>query len=165
MSETSPPETRSRRTKYLLIGSLALNLLFIGAVVGIGLKTHGRHHGAREHFGLMGLTRVLPEDRRQDVLEELKKKYAEMRPALEDLRAARMEAADRLAADPFDRAALQQALASVTSKEQQLRSTALETFLVQAARLTADERKQLSERWRKRADRIARHHSKEKAKE
>lgn len=162
MSEVSPPGTRSRRMKYLLIGSLALNLLFVGAVVGMGFKKHGHgpHHTAREHFGLMGLTRVLPDDRRKDVLEELKKEYDAMRPAMDELHAARIEAADRLAADPFERMALEQAIANVASKEQALRAATVETFLVQAARLSADERKQLSERWRKRADWMARHRGK-----
>ena len=162
MSDVSPPGTPSRRMKYLLIGSLALNLLFVGAVVGMGFKKHGHgpHHTAREHFGLMGLTRVLPDDRRKEVLEQLKKQYGEMRPAMDELRAARIAAADRLAAEPFDRTALEQAIADVAAKEQALRSSTVETFLVQAARLSADERKQLSEHWRKRADRLARHRDK-----
>lgn len=166
MSEVSSPGTRSRRMKYLLIGSLALNLLFVGGLVGMSFKKHGHgpHHTAREHFGLMGLTRVLPEERRKDVLEQLKKEYGEMRPAMEDLRTARIEAADRLAAEPFDRAALEQAIANVASREQALRSTTVETFLVQAARLSAEERKQLSERWRKRADWMA-HRGKDKDKD
>lgn len=163
MSETSPPGTGSRRMKYVLIGSLALNLLFVGAVVGMGFKKHGHgpHHAAREHFGLMGLTRVLPDERRKEVLEQLKKEYDERRPAMEDLRTARHEAADRLAADPFDRASLEAALENVAGREQALRSATVETFLVQAERLSAEERKLLSERWRKRADWMARHRGKD----
>ena len=164
MSETSPPGAGSRRARYILIGSLALNLLFVGAFVGMGFKPHGPggpHHAAREHFGLMGLTRVLPEERRKEVLEQLKKEYEERRPAMEDLHAARHEAADRLAAEPFDRASLEEALANVASREQALRSATVETFLAQAERLSAEERKLLSERWRKRADWMARHRGKE----
>lgn len=167
MSETSPPGTGSRRMKYVLIGSLALNLLFVGGLAGMAFKKHGHgpHHAAREHFGLMGLTRVLPDDRRKEVLDQLKKEYDARRPAMEDLRVARHEAADRLAADPLDRAALEQALADVASKEQALRSAMVETFLVQAERLTAEERTLLSERWRKRADWMARERDKDKARD
>lgn len=162
MSDTTTPATGSRRMKYVLIGSLALNLLFIGAVVGMGFKKHHHGPGGGPHFGLMGLTRVLPEERRKEVEEILKKEYAAMRPAMEELHKARHEAADRLAAEPFDRAGLERAIAALSEKEQSLRSATLETFLTEAARLNADERKQLADRWRKRADWMARHRDKAK---
>lgn len=158
MSETTTPAAGSRRMKYVLIGSLALNLLFVGAVVGMGFKKH--HHGpgpGGPHYSLMGLTRVLPDDRRKEVVEILKKEHAAMRPGMEELRKARHDAARRLADEPFDRAELERAISDVAEKEQSLRSSMLETFLTQAARLTPDERKQLSERWQKRADWMARH--------
>lgn len=162
MSETTTPRTGSRRMKYVLIGSLALNLLFIGAVVGMGFKKH--HHGsdAGPHFSLMGLTRVLPDERRKEVIEGLKKQHDQMRPAMEELRMARHDAAERLAAEPFDRAGLERALATVAEKEQSLRASTLETFLNEAERLNVDERKKLSDRWRKRADWMARRHDRKK---
>lgn len=161
MSETTTPAAGSRRMKYVLIGSLALNLLFVGAVVGMGFKKH--HHGpGGPHYSLMGLTRVLPEDRRKEVIELLKKEHAAMRPGMEELRKARHDAAKQLAAEPFDRAELERAIAVVAEKEQSLRASMLETFLTEAARLSADERKQLSERWQKRADWRAGHEKKGK---
>ncbi len=57
-----------------LIASLALNLLFIGAVAGAMLG-HGRHPprlGKSEDFGMMGLSRVLPEDRRKEMRKLLR---------------------------------------------------------------------------------------------
>ena len=155
MSETTTPATGSRRMKYVLIGSLALNLLFIGAVIGMGFKKP--HHGPRgkPHYSLMGLTRVLPSEQRKEVVEILKKEHAEMAPAIDELRKARHEAADRLAAEPFDRAALERAIAEVTEKERALRQGTLDMFLTQAERLDADQRKKLSERWHRRADWLA----------
>ena len=165
MSETTPPASGSRRAKYVLIGSLALNLLFIGAVVGMGFKHHhgpGSHRGP--HFSLFGLTRVLPDDRRKEVVDILKAQHDEMRPMRGELQKARYAAAESLAAEPFDRAAVENAIAVVAEKERALRQATLDTFLSQAARLSADERRQLSERWRKRADWMARR-DKKKAKD
>lgn len=162
MSETTPSSSGSRRMKYVLIGSLALNLLFIGAVVGMGFKKHHHAPGQRggPHFSLLGLTRVLPDEQRKEVVEILKKQHADMAPMIDELQKARHDAAEQLATEPYDRAALENAIAVVDEKERALRRATLDTFLTQAARLEPDQRKQLSERWRRRADWMARRHKK-----
>lgn len=158
MTDVAPPlgdpaAPPSRRLKYALIASLALNLVIIGAVAGTmyGWKHHGPRHGGHprgEDFGLMGLTRVLPEERRKEVRKQLREERAGMRPMVEDVRAARRDAADRLAAEPFDRSVLEASLAAVTEKDRALREAAVKLFLGHVERLTPDERKMLAERWR-----------------
>lgn len=163
MSEVTRPEptpsepTGSRRLKYALIASLALNLLVVGAVGG-ALYTFGfgKHppprfaHGRGEDFGLMGLTRTLPEERRKDIRKKLRDDRERLRPLIEDLRAARRDAATKLAADPFDSAALKGAFDVSGEKDRAVREAAIAAFLSHAEQLTADERRRLASWWTKR---------------
>ena len=100
---SQPQDARARRLKYALIASLALNLLIIGAVAGTmyGFSKHRPRFmsGGGEDFGLMGLTRVLPEERRKEIRKQLAQDRNALRPLIDDVRAARREAADKLAAD------------------------------------------------------------------
>jgi len=149
------PERSKRRLKYALIASLALNLLIIGAVAGtmVGFKKHGPRMGARgEDFGMMGLTRVLPEERRKEVRKQLRADREKLRPLMEEVRTARRAAADALAAEPFDRAALDAAIAAVAEKERTVRQAAVNAFLGHAETLTAEERGKLAEWWRKKSE-------------
>lgn len=159
MTDVSPlpqPATGSRRLKYALIASLALNLLIIGAVAGTmyGFRKHPPRfgQGAREDFGLMGLTHKLPEDRRKELRKQLRQERTAFRPLIDEIGAARRDAADKLAAEPFDKAALEAALANVGEKERALRQSAVGVFLGHSEQLTADERRTLSEWWRKRSE-------------
>lgn len=144
----------SRRVKYVLIASLALNLLVVGAVASVmfGFAKHRPHfgHGRGEDFGLMGLTRHLPEERRKEIRKDLRADRERLRPLVDEIRAARREAADKLAAEPFDKAALEAAILAAGEKERALRQTAVTSFVGHAERLTASERKMLSEWWLKR---------------
>ncbi|MCC7253736.1 periplasmic heavy metal sensor [Hyphomicrobium sp.] len=161
MSETTEPGPArpagtSRRVKYALIASLALNLLVLGIVAGSMLgfgKHHPRFggHPRGEDFGLMGLTRTLPEERRKEIRKQLRDDRVKLRPLVEDIRTERREAADKLDAEPFDRAALESAISAVTGKEQAMRQEAVSIFLGHVERLSADERRTLAEWWRKKS--------------
>jgi uncharacterized membrane protein len=158
VTEVSPPEaapqgTGSRRLKYALIASLALNLLIIGTVAGtmVGFGKHRQHFGSGrgEDFGLMGLTRHLPEERRKEIRKQLREDRTRLRPLMDDVRAARRDAADKLAADPFDRGALEGALGVSGDKDRMLREAGIAAFLTHAAHLTPEERRMLADWWRK----------------
>lgn len=145
----------SRRLKYALIASLALNLLIVGAVAGT-MYGFGKHkprfaHPRGEDFGLMGFTRVLPEERRKEIRKQMREDRVKLRPLVEDIRTARREAADKLAAEPFDRAALESAITTVSDKERMLRQEAVGVFLGHVDRLSGDERRMLADAWRKRS--------------
>ncbi len=163
MSDVSRPEpsssqeTGSRRLKYALIASLALNLLVVGAVAGtMVMHGFGKHplprfgYGPHQDFGLMGLTRKLPEERRKEIRQKLREDREKLRPLIDDLRAARRDAADKLAADPFDSAALKGAFDVAGEKDRTVREAAIAAFLVHAEQLKPDERRMLADWWRKR---------------
>lgn len=148
--------TGSRRLKIALIASLALNLLILGIVGGTmyGFKNHPPRygHGRGEDFGLMGLTRVLPAERRKEIRKQLKDDRATLRPLMDDIGVARRDAADKLAAEPFDRAALETAIATVAEKERTLRQAAVQVFLGHAEHLSTEERRMLADWWRKKSE-------------
>ncbi|MBX9861568.1 MAG: periplasmic heavy metal sensor [Hyphomicrobium sp.] len=153
---SAAPDPGKRRLKYALIASLALNLLILGAVAGTMLG-HRQHMprggpGGGEDFGMMGLTRVLPDERRKEMRKLLREDRASLRPLMDDVRTARRAAADKLAAEPFDRAALDAAISSVAEKERTLRQTAVKAFLGHVETLKPDERAKLAEFWRKKSE-------------
>jgi uncharacterized membrane protein len=141
--------------KYGLIASLALNLAIIGALAG-NMLGHGRHppprSGHGEDFGMMGLTRVLPEDRRKEMRKMLRADRENLRPLMDEVRSARRAAADKLAAEPFERAALEAAIATVAEKERALRQSAVSAFIGHAETLKPEERVKLADWWRKKSE-------------
>lgn len=175
MSDASLPPTEprpggSRRLKYALIASLALNLLVVGVVAGtmIGFGKHHPprgHHPRGEDFGLMGLTRTLPEARRKEIRKQLRAERGKLRPLFDEVRTARRDAADKLAAEPFDRAALAAAFDVAGERERALRQEAVNIFLGQAERLNPDERRTLAEWWRKKSQPLPERKSRKKAKD
>ncbi len=152
-----PQKPGSRRLKYALIASLALNLLILGTVAG-AMYTFGKHppprpgHMRGEDFGLMGLSREFPEDRRKEFRKQLRDDRAQLKPMMEEIRVARRGAADKLGAQPFDRAALEAAIATVAEKERAFRQAAVSLFLGHAEQLTPDERQKLADWWRKKSE-------------
>lgn len=152
-----PRNPGSRRLKYALVASLALNLLILGAVAGTmyGFSKHGPPrpgHVRGEDFGLMGLSRELPEERRKEFRKQLREDRAKLKPLMEEIRTARRAAADRLGADPFDRAALESAIAVVAEKERAFRQAAVTSFLGHAEQLTPAERSTLADWWRRKSE-------------
>jgi uncharacterized membrane protein len=144
-----------RRLKYALIASLALNLLVLGTVAG-AMYTFHRHppprmgYGPHQDFGLMGLTRTLPEERRKEMRKKLREDREKLRPLVEELRALRRDAATKLAADPFDSAALKAAFDVAGEKDRAVREAAITAFLAHAEQLTPEERRRLADWWLKR---------------
>lgn len=152
--EPAPPQgSGSRRLKYALIASLALNLLILGALAGT-MYGFGKHHprfgaGRGEDFGLMGLTHRLPKERSKEIRKQLRADRTALRPLVDEVRAARRAAADKLAATPFDRAALDEAITAAAEKERALRQAAVTAFLGHAEQLTPEERRMLADWWLK----------------
>lgn len=162
------PAAGSRRLKYALIASLALNLLIVGAVAGtmygFGKKHRGFGMGRGEDFGLMGLTHRLPDDRKKEIRKRLRDDREALRPFVDELRTARRAAADSLAAEPFDKTALDGAISAARDKERALREAAIAAFLTQAEQLTAAERRMLADWWMKRNEPLKERKKKKDAK-
>lgn len=107
-----PPARRWGWPRIVLISSLALNVLFIGAVVGAGWM-HWRDGPDHRRFsfsrGLEQLIQEMPADRKPIAQSVLDKYETEVRPRWKETREARREAFEALRAEPFDEAKAREA--------------------------------------------------------
>jgi uncharacterized membrane protein len=112
MSDATQPSRFSPRTlRWALIGSLALNVLVIGAVVGsLCLGRDGPHGKGMKGSALYYFARSLPRERS----DFIRQKVAEAQPSLEaarkGIRDARAAVRDVLGGEGFDQAKLNAAL-------------------------------------------------------
>jgi len=110
----SPPTISEKGwIKAALVFSLALNLLFVGGILGAGWMRH--KHGLGEHGGppdimLNHMLKHLPDDKRQLILARIATHRQIMRPAIANMRTRRKELRNALEAEPFSRASVRKAV-------------------------------------------------------
>ncbi len=145
------------RLKLLLIVSLALNLLVIGALAGafvMGPRRGHWHFGGRgEDFGLLGFARNLPADRRSAIRKSVQRDRAALKPLWLEMRKARENAAAVLVAEPYDKDKVKAAFDAIGAAEGRLKDAGVAIFLNTAEQLTPDERRALGEWWIKKRGR------------
>ncbi len=116
----------SRPTRFLLVGSLALNLFGIGAIAADAIMDRDGHGGLFGHcrpprfMGLPSpreLREVLPENDQAKLDNLLQANRAQFHQRLDELFAARQVVADAIKAEPFDRAKLATAFAALRERE------------------------------------------------
>lgn len=149
---------RERRLRLLLIGSFAVNLLVLGAVAGTAIGWRGgppRGSSSTEDYGLWSFAKELPTDRRKAVRKTIRAERDVLQPMYIEIENSRIAAARLLMAEPFDRAAFQQALDRLAASENRLKETALGVVLKTSDSLSPDERKALGAWWEKRKSRYA----------
>ncbi len=115
----------SRPMRFLLVGSLALNLFGIGAIAADAIMDRDGHGGLFGHcrprfMGLPSpreLREVLPESDQAKLDSLLQANKAQFHQRLNELFAARQGVADAIKAEPFDRAKLETAFAALRERE------------------------------------------------
>ena len=140
---SAPTSARaSRGTRYALIASLALNLLFVGTIGGSIWAF--RHHAPWSTSGvnahLLGFTGTLPAERRYAVWQATREERRAMRPLRKEVRAARAEARRILLVQPFDKQKFAEAQMRVLDAEVAARRAAHNLFVGVAAVLDPEER-------------------------
>jgi uncharacterized membrane protein len=130
--------------KSLLIGSLALNLLFVGGIASA--VWHHRHGPGR---GLMSFARDLPDDRRKSFIDEVRSGRTTLRPLRDEVRSTWEQSNVLLGEEPFDKAKFKAALEKVVDAERRLRAQMYDVIADAAGNMTADER-QAFQKWRER---------------
>lgn len=158
MSETSapPPASGMGRMKWLLIASLAVNLLIIGALAGPRFFGHRPWRGGErsaEEFGLIGYARHMSADRRKLIRTIVAAERGPIREARGDVAKARQEAGAALIEEPFNSEKLKAAVGQIRDAEAKLKAAGLVAFLKAAEQMTAEERKGLLEHWKRRRPR------------
>lgn len=129
--------------KWLLVGSLCLNLLVIGAVTSTAIfhKKDGPKRGGYAGVGALGpMTRALPDAHHDALKEGFRSKRDSFRGFRSDMSAAGKEILDAIEAKPFDRDRLSSAF---MSRHQALGGIATESATIFAdvvSKMTDDER-------------------------
>jgi len=157
----------SRVLKSVIIVSLALNLLVIGALATAWYRHGGKHfhHGGVERSLMHYARHKLPRDRRRALRKAWHKERDALAPMFQDLRAARKQVGTALQVDSYSRAGVAAALDEVRQKRSLVRQRMSEKFLDLVETLTDDEKRALGQfiqedrrgRWRGRHKR-RRHH-------
>lgn len=163
-------EIWSRRLRVMLVASLAVNLFFIagGAVWAVagpgylrGMMGFGPPHGSRM-IGMpypRQILKTLDEPGQQILNNMLDARRDAFHANLDGMFEARAALAAAVAAEPYDRAKAEAAMAALRDREAVLHAGAQNLILELAAQLNAEQRGKLAEllkpneRWReKRAD-------------
>ncbi|MBI2256666.1 MAG: periplasmic heavy metal sensor [Proteobacteria bacterium] len=138
------PGTKSKWLAAGLIISVCLNLfLLAGMVAG---RMHGPMGGPEGKGGMVMAT--VPPELKSVIRDKLKAHGPEFRDEKEKMRELRLHVADALAAEPFDPAALDAALAELEQSAGKLLHHAQVGLAEIAAELTPEQRKQWAEGWR-----------------
>jgi uncharacterized membrane protein len=149
MSDATQPSRFSPRTlRWALIGSLALNVLVIGAVVGsLCLGRDGPHGKGMKGGGsaLFHFARTLPRERSDFV----RQKVADAQPGLEaarkGIRDARAAVRNALSGETFDQAKLNAALDGLVQAQTNEARARTTLFGDTVGQLTPEERRSLHE--------------------
>ena len=151
----APTPRRFNWRSALLIGSLAVNLLFVGAAAARFLvhESPGRMSGIsemqlipRKFFG------DLDSARRSEMMAVFRGYRADFREGRESRRVLAAALADALAADPYDEARMKSAIADFNARSAHLVNRGGDAAMEFIGKLTPEERVMLSKRIRERVD-------------
>lgn len=127
----------------LLLGSLAVNLVLIGGMVG-GYFAASRHGGLAHQpieRGIVGFVRSLPRERAQTLLQPLESRRPQFKENRKALREARSAAFDAFTAEAVEPDKLQAALVRAGEAEDRMQALGTQLFVDLSQKMTPDERK------------------------
>ncbi|MCB2114872.1 MAG: hypothetical protein KDE00_00870 [Rhodobacteraceae bacterium] len=113
MTASPPPARRRDAGRIVLIVALAVSLLFNAIAAGAALRAHRLKS---ELLGPDAAAAMFPRDIRRDIARELAGGDAPLKTAIRAAIEARRAVVDTAAAEPFDRAATEAAMADLRVK-------------------------------------------------
>lgn len=138
-----------------LVASLALNIFGIGFISGRilnepsakveGPSKPGGPGGRMPSFRMMHYADALPPERREEFREAFREKLPAMRDGFQDMRRLRMEMAELLGAEEFDREAVEAKFQELHALQQAQHDAFSAAFLDAFETLTPEERQMLRE--------------------
>mgnify|MGYP001816582271 CR=1 FL=1 len=132
---------KSKWIAILLITSVILNLLLVGFIVG---KRAMPDAGADPTRHYPRWARTLPEPRRDALRPMIRTHMQAIRPSLRELRALHRNLRAAIVADPYDAAALDEALQALRGQNDKVQVVSHNSFIDFVAKLTPAEREQLA---------------------
>ncbi|MFV0296925.1 MAG: periplasmic heavy metal sensor [Hyphomicrobiaceae bacterium] len=139
-----------RWVSWLLVLSLAVNLLIAGAV-GTAAWRHRHWDGGHERSNVFGFVRSLDKERRHEILAAARAERGKLRPVWRELSGARRNVAAVLATQPFDQTKFDAAYGALISAEVESRKSALQFFGRLVVQLNESERARLG-KWLERSE-------------
>lgn len=150
VTEMTSTRPASRWLMPVLIGSLALNLIVIGAIGSLLWRGHAESTGQlgrRVVPNIVGYAVTLPSERVGELERLTKEEWQRVRPLRRALVEARAEAMKALTAEPFDRERFLAAQARLLAADQVSREAAFKLHTAISINLTPEERRGFL-RWR-----------------
>lgn len=148
MADETGKTGSNRKLKILLAVSLALNLGIAGLVGGVMLRD-GPPRGGKD-FGLGPLSEALSHEDRKALRKSFVERHPDIRGDRKEMQAEFAAVVAALRAEPFDPAALDQALAAVAARNQTLLDSGRLLVAERLKAMTAEERAAFAERLEKR---------------
>lgn len=145
-------ETRSGRGRTLLVVSVALNVFFVGTVVGgalVGRALHDRSDGVRHAPPIHSFAnprKILHEVKSEDreaLVKQVRGDMKALRPLLKDVGKARHAAIEAMRSDTFDADVTLAAFEALMGAEAKAHSASNETLVRLLAALSDEERKRV----------------------
>jgi uncharacterized membrane protein len=137
------PWIRPSWAGVLLLASLSVNLLVLGAAAGAFLL--GRQHGgpglARHDRGLMGYVRTLPAERRRVLMADMQELWSTAAAGRNELRRNRHAVLDAYIGGDLDRQQLEARLDGIDKAETAQHAANRAVLIAMVAKLTPQERK------------------------
>ena len=134
--------TRSRVVTVALIASLAINLLFVGALIGWRVWGPDGRPGFPPHFGWM--MRGLDEQTRDELKPVIRRQAQQLIPLRKRMRNEQLRFNAALTSEPFDERALDQALTDLRQTTEAFQAVMHQQMLTVIEKMGPEERKRVA---------------------
>jgi len=143
----------------VLLGSLMLNMVFVGAAAGRLWSHYGfGWHAHQREGGMRAFLHALPDARREELGKVLRYNREAARAEREKVRSLRQAVRDAIVREPFDKAALEAALAELNAARLGFRQRVTSDLAQMVAQMTPEERKLFAEKGLRHRDRRVKRH-------
>ncbi|WP_407492773.1 periplasmic heavy metal sensor [Pseudooceanicola sp. MF1-13] len=148
--QTSAPQGPASRKlgwlRWILLPSLALNLLVLGLIAGHVIFDEPDRRVPRVDRMGGPLTFALSHEDRREIGDALRREYRDARPSRAELQAQYQDVIAALRQDPYDRAAIEQAFADQLDGVTQRVAVGQKVLLDRIESMSADERSAFADR-------------------
>ncbi len=142
----APPARRRSRLGWALVASLAFNLFFVGLIGATAWRWHNRQAQGMGFAGAGWMVQLMPEDIRMQLRERMQQRRLDMRERVLEVRQAQLAVVRALAAEPYDKAAVERAFAELRQRQGRVQEVLQGTLADAAAELSPEMRKTLIDR-------------------
>jgi uncharacterized membrane protein len=141
-----PPPAKKPWMKYLLIGSLAVNLLIVGLVIGVKVSGHtAKTDPLVGASGLRAFMHALPDNKRDEVRAYFRTNRSQIRANGDALHEAMRDIREAIIAQPFNPDVLNRAFAEQRNRIITVTQDAQQAFVVIITDMTDAQRREFVE--------------------